>query len=130
LIPIGTPVRYYFEGVAELFMTSTYELPVDEVVHGFHALSDPIRIQIVELLQQQERCVAGLCEDLHSTQSKLSFHLKVLKDAELVHTRHEGRWIYYSLNLHKFSQLKQYLAVFRPLDHSFPQTIYDPSTQN
>lgn len=118
------------KGAAGLFMTSTYELPVDEVVHGFHALSDPIRIQIVEILQQQERCVAGLCEDLHSTQSKLSFHLKVLKDAELVQTRQDGRWIYYSLNLHKFAQLKQYLSEFRPLDHSFSPPMYDPSSKN
>lgn len=85
------------------------------LVAGFHALSDPIRIQTVELLQNQEMCVCDLCEVLGVTQSKLSFHLKALKEANLVRTRQEGRWIYYSLNLPQFVVLEQYLADIRRL---------------
>ena len=80
-------------------MATTYDIPVDEISSGFHALSDPIRVKVLELLQQQELCVGSLCEALDTNQSKLSFHLKVLKDAELVNSRHEGRWIFYSLNI-------------------------------
>jgi ArsR family transcriptional regulator len=111
-------------------MTSTYELPVNDVVQGFHALSDPIRIQILELLQQNERCVAGLCEALNTNQSKLSFHLKVLKDADLVSTRQDGRWMYYSLNLERFIQLEQYLADFQQLQRMFSPAMYESSTHN
>lgn len=80
---------------------------------GFHALSDPLRIRVVELLQQREVCVCDLCEVLEVSQSKLSFHLKTLKEAGLVNARHEGRWIYYSLNLCQFAVLEKYLTDFQ-----------------
>ncbi len=80
------------------------------IVVGFHALSDPIRIGVIELLRQRELCVCDLCDALEVSQSKLSFHLKTLKEAGLVNSRQEGRWIYYSLNLPQFAVLEQYLA--------------------
>lgn len=83
------------------------------VIAGFHAFSDPIRLQVLELLRSQELCVCELCEHIGVTQSKLSFHLKILKEAGLVRSRAEGRWIYYSLNLPQFVVLEQYLAEYR-----------------
>jgi ArsR family transcriptional regulator, arsenate/arsenite/antimonite-responsive transcriptional repressor len=80
---------------------------------GFHALSDPLRLQVLELLRSQELCVCELCEKLDTSQSKLSFHLKTLKEAALVSARQEGRWIYYSLNLPQLVALEQYLAEYR-----------------
>jgi ArsR family transcriptional regulator, arsenate/arsenite/antimonite-responsive transcriptional repressor len=79
----------------------------------FRALADPLRIQIIELLRNQELCVCELCEKIDASQSKLSFHLKNLKEANLVSSRQEGRWIYYSLNLAQFVILEQYLAEYR-----------------
>jgi ArsR family transcriptional regulator len=79
----------------------------------FRALADPLRIQIIELLRNQELCVCELCEKIDASQSKLSFHLKNLKEANLVTSRQEGRWIYYSLNLAQFVILEQYLAEYR-----------------
>ncbi|MDZ7957595.1 MAG: metalloregulator ArsR/SmtB family transcription factor [Aulosira sp. DedQUE10] len=83
------------------------------IVAGFHALSDPLRISVLELLRQRELCVCDLCDALEVSQSKLSFHLKTLKEAGLVNSRQEGRWIYYSLNLPQFSILNEYLADFQ-----------------
>jgi ArsR family transcriptional regulator len=94
-------------------MTNTATLIPAFVVTGFHALSDPLRIQVLELLRSQELCVCELCEYLEVTQSKLSFHLKNLREAGLVRARQEGRWIYYSLNLPQFVILEQYLAEYR-----------------
>jgi ArsR family transcriptional regulator, arsenate/arsenite/antimonite-responsive transcriptional repressor len=91
-----------------------------QVIAGFHALSEPIRVQTIELLRTRELCVCDLCELLNLNQSKLSFHLKVLKTAELVHTRQEGRWIYYRLNPAQFAVLEQYLAGYRQLSVSPP----------
>ncbi|MEH2111111.1 ArsR/SmtB family transcription factor [Nostoc sp.] len=82
------------------------------IAAGFHALSEPLRISVLELLRQRELCVCDLCEVLGVSQSKLSFHLKTLKEAGLVNSRQEGRWIYYSLNLPQFSILEKYLADF------------------
>jgi ArsR family transcriptional regulator len=94
-------------------MTTTATITPTFVVTGFHALSDPLRIQVLELLRSQELCVCELCEHLGVTQSKLSFHLKTLKEAGLVRARQDGRWIYYSLNLPQFVVLEQYLAEYR-----------------
>ena len=82
---------------------------------GFHAVSDPLRIQVIELLRSQELCVCELCDRLKVSQSKLSFHLKNLKEANLVSSRQQGRWIYYSLNLAQFAVLEQYLTEYRGL---------------
>jgi len=88
---------------------------------GFQALSEPLRIKILELLRSQEMCVCDLCEQLDNiSQSKLSFHLKTLKDAGLVKSRQEGRWIYYRLNLAKFMELEQYLSEYRRFSPILP----------
>ena len=63
------------------------------------ALSEPLRLQIIEALSSGEKCVCDLIEELGLAQSKISFHLKVLKDAELIIDRHSGRWVYYHLNI-------------------------------
>ncbi|HXG45140.1 MAG TPA: metalloregulator ArsR/SmtB family transcription factor [Gemmatimonadales bacterium] len=62
-----------------------------------HALSDETRLRILGLLGRGERCVCELTAALDAGQSRLSFHLKVLKDAGLVEDRREGRWVYYAL---------------------------------
>lgn len=90
-------------------------LEIESFRQCFHALSDPLRLQIVELLRNRELCVCDLCEHLGVGQSKLSFHLKNLRDAQLVTARQEGRWMYYRLNLPQFDALQQYLAEFQQL---------------
>lgn len=90
------------------------------IAAGFHALSEPLRISVLEILRKQEMCVCDLCEILKVSQSKLSFHLKTLKLAGLVRTRQEGRWIYYSLNLSQFITLEQYLADYRRFSQLLP----------
>ncbi|MGB3509788.1 MAG: metalloregulator ArsR/SmtB family transcription factor [Microcoleaceae cyanobacterium] len=86
------------------------------VAASFHALSDPLRVQILELLRQQELCVCDICDRLNVSQSKLSFHLKTLKEASLVAGRQDGRWIYYSLNLSQFFILEKYLAEYQTIN--------------
>ncbi|MEN9204026.1 MAG: metalloregulator ArsR/SmtB family transcription factor [Thermostichus sp. DG_1_6_bins_120] len=93
------------------FLANLAEQPITaaQVQGGFHALSDPIRLQVLQLLQDQELCVCDLCEILQISQSKLSFHLKTLRDAQLVNARQQGRWIYYSLNSPRFQLLQRFL---------------------
>ena len=70
----------------------------DRAATLFHALSDGTRLSILQRLRFGERCVCDLTDALDAAQSRLSFHLKVLKDAGLVTDRREGRWMYYTLN--------------------------------
>jgi len=74
------------------------------------ALADPIRLQVIEALGGGERCVCELTEQLGLAQSKLSFHLKVLKEAGLLADRQSGRWIYYRLQPEALERLRGWLA--------------------
>jgi ArsR family transcriptional regulator len=78
----------------------------------FHALSDDTRIAIMEMLRSGERCVCDLQGELDAAQSRLSFHLKVLKDAGLVTDRKEGRWSYYMLNAERLAEASEVLSAF------------------
>ena len=80
--------------------------PVDRAraVQLFHALSDGTRLQILERLRGGERCVCDLTDAMDAAQSRLSFHLKVLKEAGLLTDRREGRWMYYTVNLEKLAE--------------------------
>jgi ArsR family transcriptional regulator len=79
----------------------------------FKALADPLRLQVIEALGSGERCVCDLTADLGLAQSKLSFHLKVLKEAGLLADRQEGRWIYYRLCPEALEELHGWLATLR-----------------
>ena len=68
-----------------------------KLVTLFHALSDETRLEIVRRLGSGEKCVCDLQDLLDAAQSRLSYHLKLLKDAGLVTDRREGRWVHYSL---------------------------------
>lgn len=67
-------------------------------VRFFRALSDEMRVRILERLRDGEQCVSALTQTLNTGQSRLSFHLRVLKGAGLVFDRPKGRSVYYSLN--------------------------------
>lgn len=73
----------------------------------FHALSDETRLQILELLAEGEQCVCDLTDTLKTGQSRLSFHLKTLKEAGLLLDRREGRWVYYALNLEVLEEVRE-----------------------
>ena len=77
-----------------------------QAVRWFHALSDSTRLEILQLLSGGERCVCELTDALDAAQSRLSFHLKTLREAELVTDRREGRWVYYSLNREAFEGIE------------------------
>jgi ArsR family transcriptional regulator len=79
-------------------MATHTRVGTDRAVRLFHALSDRTRLAILERLRLGERCVCDMTDMLDAAQSRLSFHLKVLKDAGLVTDRREGRWMYYTLN--------------------------------
>jgi len=67
-------------------------------VRFFHALSDEMRVRILERLRHGEQSVCALTQTFHTGQSRLSFHLRVLKDAGLVVDHPKGRSVYYTLN--------------------------------
>jgi ArsR family transcriptional regulator, arsenate/arsenite/antimonite-responsive transcriptional repressor len=80
----------------------------------FQALSDEVRLEIISLIGDGEHCVCEITSALDIAQSRLSFHLKVLKDAGLVTDRRDGRWIYYTLSRDAFDEAAAVLGELRP----------------
>ncbi len=80
----------------------------------FHALSDEARLEIIKILLDGEHCVCDLQAHLDVAQSRLSYHLKVLKDAGVVTDRREGRWSYYTLDRDAIVEAEGLLAALRP----------------
>ena len=64
----------------------------------FRALGDETRLQLLELLAEGERSVAQLMAAAGLGQSLVSHHLRTLRDADLVATRRDGRWVYYTIS--------------------------------
>lgn len=79
----------------------------------FHALSDVTRLRVLDLLREGERCVCDLSLALGAQQSRLSFHLRTLKEAGLVSDRREGRWIYYAVRPDTLEELETMIRPFR-----------------
>jgi DNA-binding transcriptional ArsR family regulator len=73
--------------------------PVDARRRGkfYKALGDETRQRMLSLLQTREMCVCELITALSMTQPTTSHHLKILEDADLVKSRKEGKWVFYSL---------------------------------
>jgi len=70
---------------------------MDEV---FKALGDPTRLAIVRMLAENgETCVCRIVDEMNMGQSAVSHHMAKLKQAGLLHSRKEGQWIHYSLNV-------------------------------
>ncbi len=65
----------------------------------FKAFCDENRLQILELLQNGEKCACVLLEKLAIGQSTLSHHMKILVQSGIVQARNEGKWTYYSISL-------------------------------
>ena len=98
---------------------ATAVLPnLDRATRWFHALSDPTRLEVVGLLSHGERCVCELQDALAAAQSRLSFHLGVLKDAGLVSDRRDGRWVYYTLNRDALDGIAEFTRAVKPGKHA------------
>ena len=74
------------------------------------SLSDPIRINILELMMNGEICVCDIVKVTGLSQSKISYHIKILKDSGLISDRQEGRWVYYKLDLEVLSEIQNWIG--------------------
>jgi DNA-binding transcriptional ArsR family regulator len=68
-----------------------------DIVRIFKALADPTRLRITLLLSRRELCVCELMYILRMEQSRVSHHMRVLRDAGIAEDVREGRWIIYRI---------------------------------
>lgn len=70
-----------------------------EEARVFKALSDPLRLNIIYLLQNGELCACELLKKLNLSQSGLSYQMKILCDSGIVKAKPNGKWIHYSIDI-------------------------------
>ena len=78
----------------------------------FKALSDPTRREILNLLKRGDLSAGEIADRFDMTAATISHHLSVLKQADLILDRREGKYIYYQLNLSDFEELLSWLKDF------------------
>ena len=75
----------------------------------FKAFCDENRLQILELLQDGEKCACVLLEKLNIGQSTLSHHMKILVQSNIVNARSKGKWTYYAISEQGVQEAKDLL---------------------
>ncbi|MGA2917889.1 MAG: metalloregulator ArsR/SmtB family transcription factor [Methanoregula sp.] len=83
-----------FEALAE-HIPATDRLEVKSRIH--HAFADPLRLTTLHLVRDQPLCVRVINRFMRISDSKLSYHLTILKDAGLIEGEYHGYWIIYSI---------------------------------
>ena len=80
----------------------------------FRALGDETRLRLLEILVDGELTVGDLVDQTGLGQSLVSHHLRTLRDAGLVVTRRDGRWIFYDIADGAMSSVRNVLADLQP----------------
>jgi DNA-binding transcriptional ArsR family regulator len=80
--------------------------------HTFHALSDPTRRAILNLLKEKDLTAGEIAECFHISKPSISHHLNVLKSAGLVLDERKGQFILYSLNTSVLEEVLSWFATF------------------
>ena len=92
----------------------------EQLLQRFQAVAEETRFQIVQILTNGEQCVCDLQAELDAAQSRLSFHLKKLKDAGVVSARRDGRWVHYSLVPEALDEMRAFLGEVKPGSAALP----------
>ena len=79
----------------------------------FKALNDATRREILELLQKKDLTAGEIADKFHISFPSISHHLDLLKQAQLVNTKKEGQYVYYSLNTTVMDELIKWLLQFK-----------------
>ena len=100
-----------------------YDMGFREDVRKVKALADENRLAIMLALQHGEKCGCVLLEELNITQPTLSHHMKILCDSELVASRKEGKWMYYSISRTGVERFREMVANYARCDCETDETV-------
>lgn len=79
----------------------------------FKALSDDYRREMLDMLRNGRMTAGSIGERFEMTQATVSHHLSVLKEADLVRTERDGKYIYYELNTSVFDDCLRWILSFK-----------------
>ena len=81
----------------------------------FQAIADPTRRAIIVLIAMQAMTPNAIAENFNTTRQAVSKHLRILTECELVKQEHQGREIYYKLEIEKMKEIEVWLVQFRKI---------------
>src|SRR6476619_1117421 len=81
----------------------------------FQAIADPTRRAIIVLIALQAMTPNAIAEHFDTTRQAVSKHLRILTECELVKQEHQGREIYYALEIDKMKEIDKWLDQFRKI---------------
>ncbi len=81
----------------------------------FQAIADPTRRSIIALIAFQAMTPNAIAEHFDTTRQAVSKHLRILTECELVEQKHQGREIYYQLQIDKIKEVDQWIEQFRKI---------------
>lgn len=84
----------------------------------FKALSDPVRLEILNMLKKNGRMNAGeIADNFELSKATISHHLKILREQDLIYETKEKNFIYYELNTSVFEDILTWIVKFRGEDN-------------
>ncbi len=92
---------------AQMLKNLAQETSTEELARLFKVLSVETRLRMMRLLMGRSMCVGALARALGITDAAVSQHLRVLRDAQLVHARKSGYFVHYSLNTDTLDQWRE-----------------------
>ena len=81
----------------------------------FQAIADPTRRAIIALIALQAMTPNAIADNFNTTRQAVSKHLRILTECELIKQEHQGREIYYSLEVEKMKEVDKWMAQFRAI---------------
>lgn len=87
-----------------------------EMAQVFKVLSDPNRLDIIELLLKGETCGCTLIDKLPISQPTLSYHLKLIAKSGLATAKRDGNWIKHHVDRQKIDEVIRYLERLRDME--------------
>ena len=79
----------------------------------FKALSDPVRRQILELLKKGPLSAGDITSHFDMTGATISYHLKILKQADLIFESREKNYIFYQLNTTVLEEILLWISTLK-----------------
>jgi DNA-binding transcriptional ArsR family regulator len=81
----------------------------------FQAIADPTRRAIIALIAVQAMTPNAIADHFDTTRQSISKHLRILTECEVVKQAHQGREIYYQLEINKMKEIDKWLEQFRAI---------------
>ena len=89
----------------------------------FKALSDPVRRDILEMLKKGRMSAGDIASNFDMTGATISYHLNILKKAELIRENKEKNFIFYELNTSVVEEVMLWLSGLKETNHSIEDSV-------